>query len=122
MADAEVIMGQSAWSRRLTARLLLAAGLSLPAGAVQAQDEPDLELGKQVFLEIAEPQCGICHTLADAGTTGEIGPNLDELQPSEERVEAVVRDGVDVMPAFGDTLTEEQIKAVAHYVSTAAGQ
>jgi mono/diheme cytochrome c family protein len=29
---------------------------------------------------------------------------------------------VDVMPAFEDVLTEEQIKAVAHYVATVAGQ
>jgi len=102
--------------------MLLAAGVAFPSGAAQAQDEADLELGKQVFVEIAEPQCGICHTLADAGTTGEIGPNLDELRPSEERVQAVVRDGVDVMPAFEGLLTEEQIKAVAHYVATVAGR
>ena len=107
---------------RRPACLLLAAGLAFSTGAAQAQDEPDLELGKKVFLEIAEPQCGICHTLADAGTTGEIGPNLDSLQPSAERVETVVREGIDIMPAFGDVLTEEQIKAVAHYVATVAGQ
>jgi cytochrome c6 len=115
-------MVQPAWPRRLPARLLLAAGLAFPAGAAQAKDKPDAELGKQVFLEIAVPSCGICHTLADAGATGEIAPNLDELQPSEERVEAVVRDGIDIMPAFGDVLSEEQIKAVAHYVATVAGQ
>jgi cytochrome c6 len=88
----------------------------------QAGDEPDLELGKQVFLEIAEPSCGICHALADAGATGDIAPRLDAVQPSAERVEIGVREGVDVMPAFEDVLTEEQIKAVAHYVATVAGQ
>lgn len=111
-----------AWSRGLPASLLLAAGLALPVAAAQAQDNADLELGKQVFLEIAEPQCGLCHTLDDAGTTGQIGPNLDALQPSEERVETVVREGVDIMPAFGETLSEEEIEAVAQYVSTVAGQ
>lgn len=109
-------------TRRQPAPLLLAAALALSAGAAQAQDEPDLELGKQVFLEIAEPQCAICHTLADAGATGDIAPSLDDLKPSAERVETVVREGVDVMPAFEDILTEEQIKAVAHYVATVAGQ
>jgi cytochrome c6 len=109
-------------TRRRSALLLLAATLALSAGAAQAGDEPDLELGKQVFLEIAEPSCGICHTLADAGATGDIAPSLDDLQPSEEQVETVVREGVDVMPAFEDVLTEEQIKAVAHYVATVAGQ
>lgn len=107
---------------RRPACLLLAAGLALSTGAAKAEDESDLELGKEVFLEIAEPQCGICHTLADAGTTGDIAPSLDDLQLSEEGVETVVREGVDVMPAFEDVLTEEQIKAVAHYVATVAGK
>ncbi len=30
--------------------------------------------GKELFTQ----SCGACHTLADAGTTGEIGPNLDD--------------------------------------------
>lgn len=107
---------------RRPAGLLLAAGLALSTGQARAQDEPDRELGKKVFLEIAEPSCGICHTLADAGATGEIAPSLDDLQPSAERVETVVREGVDIMPAFGDVLTEEQIEAVAHYVATVAGE
>ena len=114
-------MAKPTRSLQLQACLLLAAGLALPIGAAQA-NEPDLVLGKQVFLEIAEPSCSICHTLADAGATGNIAPNLDELQPDEERVATVVREGVDIMPAFGDTLTDEQIRAVAHYVATVAGQ
>ena len=109
-------------TRRRSAPLLLAAALALSAGAAQAGDDPDLELGKRVFLETAEPSCGICHTLADAGATGDIAPSLDDLQPSAERVESVVSEGVDVMPSFEDVLTEEQIKAVAHYVATVAGQ
>jgi mono/diheme cytochrome c family protein len=107
---------------RQTACLLLAAGLAFSAGAAQAGDEPDLELGRQVFLDIAVPSCGICHTLADAGATGDIAPSLDDLQPDEDRVATVVREGVDIMPAFADVLTEEQIEAVAHYVATVAGQ
>jgi mono/diheme cytochrome c family protein len=114
-------MAKPTRSRQLQACLLLAAGLALPTGAAQA-NEPDLELGKQVFLEIAQPSCSICHGLADAGATGDIGPNLDELQPSEERVATAVGKGGDIMPAFGDTLSEEQIEAVAHYVATVAGR
>jgi len=107
---------------RLPSCLLLAACLAHSAGAAQAGEEPDLELGKKVFLEIAEPSCGICHTLADAGATGDIAPSLDDIQPSEERVETVVREGVDIMPAFEDVLSEDEIKAVAHYVATVAGR
>lgn len=106
---------------RVSACLLLAAVVVLP-GAVQGGDSLDFELGKQVFLEIAEPQCALCHTLAAAGASGQLAPSLDQLRPSADEVEEVVRDGVDVMPAYGDMLTEEQIKAVAHYVATVAGQ
>jgi cytochrome c6 len=79
------------------------------------------DLGREVFTSIADPSCGSCHTLADAGTTGTIGPNLDELQPSREKVAQAVRNGVGVMPSFQDRLTDEQIDAVATYVADAAG-
>ena len=81
-----------------------------------------MELGRKVFTEIAEPKCGICHTLKDAGTSGEIGAKLEELQPDEQRVLAAVRGGVGVMPRYDDKLTKEQIEAVAYYVSRAVRQ
>lgn len=37
-------------------------------------DRADLVHGKQAFVE----RCGACHTLARAGTQGNVGPNLDE--------------------------------------------
>jgi mono/diheme cytochrome c family protein len=75
--------------------------------------------GKTVFTT----NCGSCHTLAEAGTSGTIGPNLDELKPSEETVEHQVINGGGPMPAFGNEgiLKPEEIKAVATYVSTDAG-
>ncbi len=77
--------------------------------------------GKAVFTQEAQPSCTVCHTLADAGSEGAIGPNLDDLKPTEERVRMAVTQGVGVMPAFGESLSEEQIKAVARYVSTVTG-
>ena len=79
--------------------------------------------GKQIFLEGGGgmPACGLCHTLSDAGTAGEIGPNLDQLKPDEAQVRLAVRDGVGVMPAFGDSLTAAEIEAVSSYVASAAG-
>jgi cytochrome c6 len=91
----------------------LAAG---PAGAETAQ----IELGRRVFTELAEPRCGICHTLADAGTTGAVGPVLDALKPDAGRVTTAVTNGIGVMPAFED-LTPEQIEAVARYVAAVTG-
>ena len=75
--------------------------------------------GADVF---AQAGCGSCHTLAAAGSTGAVGPNLDDLQPSREAVIAIVTDGRGAMPAFGDQLSQAQIEAVADYVSQSAGQ
>ena len=74
--------------------------------------------GKQVF---ATAGCANCHTLSDAGATGTVGPNLDELAPDEATLESVVTDGIGAMPAFSGQLSEEQIAAVAEYVSGATG-
>lgn len=88
---------------------------------VLAQDEEKMALGKKVFTEIAEPQCAVCHTLADAGATGTLGINLDTIELSEERVRLAVEQGVGVMPPFADKLDEDEIAAVAHYVANASG-
>jgi len=69
--------------------------------------------GKTVF---AEQGCGSCHTLADAGSTGNIGPVLDDSKPPLELVIDRVTNGKPPMPAFGTSLTEQQIQDVAAYV------
>jgi mono/diheme cytochrome c family protein len=88
----------------------------------EAAEEPagegDPAAGKDVF---AEAGCGTCHTLADAGTTGTIGPSLDESQPSFELAVERVTNGMGAMPPFRDQLSEQQIQDVAAYVSQAAG-
>jgi len=77
--------------------------------------------GKQVFMTDAQPTCGTCHTLGDAGSQGMVGPNLDALAPEAARVESAVTNGVGAMPGFGGRLTEAQIKDVATYVAEATG-
>ena len=69
----------------------------------------------------ASAGCVTCHTLADAGATGTVGPNLDEAKPSAELVVERVTNGMGAMPSFADQLSEEQITEVAAYVSAAAG-
>ena len=81
--------------------------------------EGDPVAGKEVFLGTAG--CGGCHTLADAGTSGTVGPNLDDTLPSEDLVVDRVTNGKGAMPPFQGTLTEQQIADVAAYVSQAAG-
>ena len=75
--------------------------------------------GKQVF---ATAGCTSCHTLKDAGSTGTVGPNLDEAKPPKSLVVDRVTNGKSVMPSFKGQLTPQQIAAVAEYVSTVAGQ
>ncbi|MPZ37088.1 MAG: c-type cytochrome [Rhizobiales bacterium] len=76
------------------------------------------ERGKEIFKS-ATPSCAICHTLADAGATGEIGPNLDELKPTDERVRKAVQSGVGVMPGYDASLSDAEIAAVAQYIAQA---
>jgi mono/diheme cytochrome c family protein len=65
--------------------------------------------------------CGSCHTLADAGTTGTTGPNLDDAKPTLEKALAQIKAGGGGMPAFEGTLTAEQIQALAEYLVGATG-
>jgi mono/diheme cytochrome c family protein len=66
--------------------------------------------------------CSGCHTLAAAGATGTVGPNLDQLRPPMAIVVKQVTDGGGVMPAFKGKLTTAQINAVAQYVASSAGK
>jgi cytochrome c6 len=79
--------------------------------------EGDPAAGKTIFVA----NCGTCHTLADAGTSGTIGPNLDDAAPDHDLVVDRVTNGQGVMPAFGDSLSETDIQNVAAYVVDATG-
>lgn len=76
----------------------------------------DPAAGADVF---ASAGCGTCHTLADAGTTGAVGPNLDDAKPSHELVVDRVTNGMGAMPSFKGQLSDEQIQDVAAYVVSA---
>jgi len=85
--------------------------------AAPAATPADVAHGKQLFLSAG---CAGCHTLADAGATGTVGPNLDAAHPSDSLVTERVRDGKGVMPSFAGELDDAEIAAVAAYVSQAA--
>jgi mono/diheme cytochrome c family protein len=80
--------------------------------------EADAEAGRAVFDDAG---CGGCHVLEEAGSSGTIGPNLDESQPSRELVVDRVTNGSGAMPSFKDRLSEEQINDVAAFVVQATG-
>ncbi len=86
------------------------------AGTGKTAEKP--KDGKSIFAA----SCSFCHTLADAGTTGTVGPNLDDAKPSKELVVDRVTNGKGQMPSFKSSLDPRQIQAVADYVSSAAGR
>jgi mono/diheme cytochrome c family protein len=75
--------------------------------------------GKQIFTTVG---CSTCHTLADAGAKGQVGPDLDTLMPSVAVVTRQVTHGGGGMPAFDGQLSAAQIQAVAQYVAKVAGR
>jgi mono/diheme cytochrome c family protein len=75
--------------------------------------------GKEIFQTAG---CAGCHTLADAGSTGTVGPNLDDARPPKSLVVDRVTNGKGAMPSFKSSLDPQQIQAVATYVSTVAGK
>jgi mono/diheme cytochrome c family protein len=83
-----------------------------------AAGKGDAAAGKQVFETAG---CKGCHTLADAGATGTVGPNLDDAKPSYDLVVERVTTGKGPMPPFKGQLSEQQIQDVAAYVSSVAG-
>ena len=82
------------------------------------KSDPIFELGKTIFLE--QGNCATCHTLADAKSNGEIGPNLNQIKPDITRVISAVTNGIGVMPPYKEILSKEEIEAIAHYVSISA--
>jgi mono/diheme cytochrome c family protein len=77
----------------------------------------DATAGKQVFESAG---CVSCHTLAAAGSSGTVGPNLDDAKPSFDLVVERVTNGKGAMPSFKDQLSEQQIRDVAAFVSESA--
>ena len=72
------------------------------------------EDGAQIF---ASAGCGNCHMLEAAGSSGSVGPNLDDTDLDREGIEQVVRNGRGAMPAFEGSLDDDQIEAVSDYVA-----
>lgn len=97
------------------------ASLGFVGAARGDDDASQLALGKALFTKNATPPCALCHTLKDAGTAGAVGPVLDELQPDAARVATALRNGIGAMPSYKALLKDEQIQALARYVSKASG-
>ena len=89
-----------------------------PSTQTQQASEGNAEEGKKIF---AANGCGSCNTLKDAGSSGTVGPNLDEAKPDLQLAIERITNGASPMPSFKDTLSEQQIADVATYVVEASG-
>jgi mono/diheme cytochrome c family protein len=94
---------------------------------------PGIKPPEFIAPEFFATNCGGCHTLSAAGTTGTIGPNLDDVLPGqsdatvEESIvdpEAEIANGfpAGVMPSnYGETLTPQQLQQLVRYLLQSAG-
>jgi mono/diheme cytochrome c family protein len=119
-------------SARLVLALAAAAALCLPASGC-GTTTASVDHGRILFIE----KCGTCHTLAEAGTTAQIGPNLDDAFASAraageggDTIEGIVKAQVDFpRPANGDAeasmppkvVEGQDLEDVAAYVGKWAG-
>ena len=87
------------------------------------------DAGKQVFTETAQPSCSSCHTFAAAGSTAEVGPNLDEVLQGKDAQfiyesivdpDAEIADGFSsgIMPKdYGDKLDDQQLADLVAFLT-----
>ena len=102
---------------RLVALSAIVAGGAAGAYALAATTG-DPVAGKKVFQTAG---CTGCHTLSAAGSSGTVGPSLDQRKPAYDLVIQRVTGGKGVMPSFSGALTAQQIADVAAFVSQSTG-
>jgi len=100
--------------------------------SAERMEGPAAEAGAAVFEENG---CGSCHQFAKAGTAGQTGPSLDDLEGAAERadqsLEEYVRQSIvepdaviargyqpDVMPKTYAGLPDDQLDALVEYLTT----
>jgi mono/diheme cytochrome c family protein len=103
-------------------------------GSIAQETLPDFskgdpEAGKQIFTETAQPTCSSCHTYAAAGSSAEVGPNLDDaLQGKDAQFiyesivdpDAEIADGFSsgIMPSdYGDKLDDQQLADLVAFLT-----
>src|SRR3954466_7616350 len=116
----------------LIAGVALIFGVVIPAAVLASNDDNDSQAHGGVKLTAGETagrhffakNCGTCHTLAAAQTSGRVGPNLDQLRPPEKLVLDAIKNGrargVGQMPAR--LLVRQEAQDVAFFVNSVAGR
>jgi cytochrome c oxidase subunit 2 len=103
MRTRAIVLSQSEFDQWVREQREGSAGEAPPGGEVDAQG---------TFVQT----CGGCHELQKAGTTGQIGPSLNDLTLDPADVEEQIRRGGGGMPAFENDLSEAQIEALVQYL------
>jgi len=117
MISAVLVFGREKAESRSESPTTTAATATSPtttaAAPAPSGGQGDPAAGKAVF---AKAGCGGCHTLKAAGSSGTVGPNLDQLKPPFDRVVHQVQVGGGPMPSFKDALSAKEIRDVAAFV------
>jgi hypothetical protein len=94
---------------------------------------PGIKPPEFVPSEFFATNCGGCHTLSQAGTTGTIGPNLDQVLPGQTPAqisESITMPDAQIAPGFpsgvmpqnyGTTLTPDQLQQLIQFLTQAVG-
>lgn len=95
---------------------MILGGLLVVAGCGSTTKPGSSLDGRTLFVQ----QCGACHTLADAGTKGSFGADLERNRPTRATILAAIADGRGTMPA--QMLGRLDAEKVAAYVARAVGR
>ena len=87
---------------------------TLPTDTGGGASEGDPANGKTLY---ASAGCGGCHTFSAAGSTGTVGPNLDDSDMDFAAAFQQIKNGGGGMPPFGDRLSDQEIADVAAFVT-----
>lgn len=85
---------------------------TVPTEAAPAEGDP--QKGEELY---ASAGCGGCHVFEPAGSSGTVGPSLDDSNVSAEDAFQQIKNGGGGMPAFGDRLSDQEIADVAAFVT-----
>ena len=70
--------------------------------------------GRALFIKTG---CGNCHTVAAAGTTGQLGPNFDTSERLDRvQIRTEIDNGANGMPSFQGRFTRAQERAVIDFI------
>ena len=105
-----------------------------PPATTEPSGQPSAVAGRRLFASMG---CAVCHTLAAAGATGRIGPDLDKLSEQAQRAgesleefirKSIVDPGAYIEPRFPNAMTgafpklaDEQVAALVAFLLESVG-